>query len=246
MIDACRAAGVRTGAETQTGIVRVANGMSPAEQLERLRDELFTATAHAIKTPVAIIRTAAQVLSRTVPSNFDRSAKIIERQSARIDALLENLLALSRIRSGTLQLHPIDVELAPLLLAVVGSIGAVSDGYDVQVHVEAHPRIRADRERLAMVLRNTFEAATRSSRAGQPVTIRLRACAHDAMVQVFYQTDEGVRSGAPQAPEFDELGVGRCVTETIVALHGGTFTETTGRQGVTIRIQLPALPDEGE
>jgi signal transduction histidine kinase len=92
----------------------ITHDMTAADELDRLRDELFVVTAHAIKTPVAIIRTAAQVLAR-IPREFHQSTEILERQSARIHALVENLFALYRIRSGTLQLYLIEVELAPLL-----------------------------------------------------------------------------------------------------------------------------------
>lgn len=224
----------------------VMDDITATEQLNRLRDELFAATAHAIKTPVAIIKTAAQVLSRTAPSTFQESAEIIVRQSARIDALVENLFAFSRIRSGTLQLHRIDVELAPLVEHVAGRVGAVSDGYEIRVYLDDHPRIRADHERIAMVLRNTIEAAVRSSRAGEPVTIRLRRCDRDTAIEVSYKPDEsGGRYGeAQEATEFDEIGVRCFVTTTIVEAHGGTVTGRNDRDRATLGIQLPALSEE--
>ena len=246
VIIACTAAGVRSEiGEPAALVVSVMHDITATHHLERLRDELLTSAAHALKTPVTVIKSASQVLSSLAPSNLRPSTAIIERQCARIERLVENLLTVSRIRSGTLQLYPVDVELAPVVEDVAGEVARHVPA-DLHVQFDSHPRIRADRERLVMVLRNAIYAATRSSRSGGPVTIRLGRCGADAEIRVTYQLPSpSVGSGdAPQSDtDLDDMGAGRYVTEMIVEAHGGTLIEQADGGDATVRITLPAMSE---
>ena len=244
IIIACTAAAVRSEIGTPPDlVVSVMHDITASHQLERLRDELLTAAAHALKTPVTVIKSASQVLSSRAPSDLRLPTAIIERQCARIERLVENLLTVSRIRSGTLQLYPVDVELVPVVEDVVGEVARHVPA-NVHVQFDAHPRVRADRERLVMVLRNAIYAAIRSSRPGGPVTIRLGCCGADAEIRVTYQLPSpSVENGYAlhPDPDLDDMGVGRYVTEMVVEAHGGTLIEQADGSDVIVRIRLPAM-----
>lgn len=246
IIIACTAAAVRSEVgEPPALVVSVMHDITATHHLERLRDELFTAAAHALKTPVSVIKGASQALSSLAPSNLRPPTAIIERQCARIERLVENLLTVSRIRSGTLQLYLADVELAPLVEDVAREVTRHVPA-DLHVQFDSLPRVRADRERLVMVLRNAIYAATRSSRPGGPVSIRLGSCGADAEVRVTYQVlSPSVEGGdAPHSDtDLDDMGVGRYVTEMVVEAHGGTLIEQADGGDATVRIRLPALSD---
>ena len=245
VVISCTAAGVRRDIEAPAEIVvSVMHDITAKEHLEHFRDQLFTGAAHAIKTPVAVIKSAAQVMSTGGPDQVVRSTAMIERQCARIERLVENLLALSRLRSGTLQLHPINVELGPVVQEVASEIAGLSREHDIHVRLDAHPRVRADLERLEMVIRNTIYGAARSSRAGGPVTVRLDRSGDDAEIGVSYHpylsSDENGDAREPLT-DFDDIGVSRYVTTQIVEAHGGTLIEQTDGDGTTVRIRLPVL-----
>ena len=247
VVISCTAAGVRPEIGTTADVVvSIMHDITATEHLDSLRDELFSAVAHAIKTPVAVINGAAQLLSSGRSSDVRRSTAIIDRQCGRIERLVENLLALSRIRSGTLQLHPAEIDLASVVEDAASDVRRLSRGHEIQVDVNAHPRVRADLERLAMVLRNAVHAATRSSRPGGPVIVRLDSSGANAEIGVSYEPppvpaaeDDEVREGKT---EFDDLGVSGYVTSMIVEAHGGTLTEQADGGTATVRIQIPAMP----
>jgi signal transduction histidine kinase len=248
IVIACTAAGVRSEiGEPADLVVSVMHDITAAHHLDRLRDELLTTAAHALKTPVTVIKSASQVLSARAPSNLRLSTAIIERQCARMERLVENLLTLSRIRSGTLQLYPVDgVDLGPVVEDVAGEVSRLGPA-DVHVQLDARPRVRADHERLVLVLRNAISAATRSSRPGGPVTVRLGRCGADAEIRVSYQLPSpGLESGdAPHSDtDLDEMGVSRYVTAMVVEAHGGTFTEEADDGDATVRIRLPAMSED--
>jgi len=97
-----------------------------------------------------------------------------------------------------------------------------------------------------MALRNAIYAATRSSRPGGPVTIRLGRCDADAEIRVTYQLPSpSVESGdAPHSDtDLEDMGVGRYVTEMVVDSACGTLIEQADGGDATVRIRLPAMSD---
>src|SRR5262245_1780092 len=91
VVVACTAAAVRSEiGKPPEIVVSILHDITTTEHLDRLRDDLFSTVAHAIKTPVAVINSASQVLSAAVPAQLLRSTTMIERQCGRIDRLIEN------------------------------------------------------------------------------------------------------------------------------------------------------------
>jgi len=228
-------------------VVSVMHDITATEHQDRLRNALFASAAHAIKTPLAVIKGASQLLSAEVPAHLRRSTRTIERQCGRIDRLAENLFTYSRFHSGTLQFYPAELDLGSLVDAVGEEVARLSREHDVDVQLVAHPRVRGDHERLLLALRNAIHAAARQSVPGGPVVVRLNRHGPDAEIDVSYQRDpakeEAVDTPRPET-EFDDAGVGRYVTAIIVQAHGGTVTEQTDCDRMTVRIQLPVILEE--
>jgi two-component system phosphate regulon sensor histidine kinase PhoR len=246
VVATCTAAGVRSEVgKTADIVVSVMHDITATEHLERLRDELFTAAAHTMKTPVAVIKSAAQVISVEGSAQVRRSTAMIDRQCAKLQRLIDNLLVLSRIRSGSLQLHPVEVDLGRLVEEVIRENIQVSREHLVDVRLDAHLRVHADRERIEMVLQNVLHAATRSSRPDGPVIVHLKRCGDDAEIAVSFEPTSSGDAVEPSTTdaEYDEIGVGRYVTAAIVETHGGTLAEQTDGGLRTLRILLPAAPE---
>lgn len=226
-------------------VVSVMHDITDSEHLERLRDQFFAAAAHSLKTPVAIIKANVQVMSRGAAPQLRRSTTAIERQCGRIDRLVQNLLALARVRSRTLQLHPAQVELGPLVERIAREMAATSHQHDVRTEVGASPPVHADQERLAMVLRNLIDEAFRMSVSGSPVSVLLRRNGADAEIGVRYQPLPPEERTCEAYGEYDDLGIGRCVATTIVEAHGGALREEPAGPETTAWIRLPAVEGVG-
>jgi signal transduction histidine kinase len=91
-------------------VVSEMHDITDASQFDRLRDDFFAAAAHSLKTPVAVIKANAEIVSVGDAAVASASAAAIKRQCDRIDLLLQNLLVLARVGSNTLQLYPRDVD----------------------------------------------------------------------------------------------------------------------------------------
>jgi len=245
LVVSCTAACVRMEIEKAPElVVSVLSDITATEHLESLRDGLFSAAAHAMKTPVAVIKGASQLITGEAPAALRGSALMIERQCARIDRLVDNLLVLSRIRSGTLQVYPAALELDGLLEEAIAELNRLSFGHDIRVRIASRPLVHGDRERLRLVLRNALHTAARASRRGGELLLRLDENGGDAGIQVSYHHDlENAASaaGAPDA-DFEDMGTSRHVTAAIVEAHGGSVAERTEGGVTTVSIRLPAIP----
>jgi signal transduction histidine kinase len=204
-------------------VVSVMHDITVAEHLERSLDQLLATAAHTLKTPVAVIKANAQILAAADGTQVDRAAAAIERQCGKVDQLVQNLLVLARVRSSTLQLYPQPVDLGPLLDRVCrGTL--VTGCRDVRWDGNAPYRVHADPERLSLALRDLIAEAARRSEPGAAIRVAVARKNRDVIVTIAY------RPAPPEhiehvSSEYDDLGIGRLVAETVIGAHGGMLWE---------------------
>jgi signal transduction histidine kinase len=223
-------------------VVSVMYDITEAEHLDDLRNQFFAAAAHCLKSPVAIIKASAQSLSLSAGTQHARLLSTIGRQCSRIDRLVDNLLLLARLRSGTLRFYPEPVELGRLVSDVVHEMSAVSRHHDVGTDVRARPSVQVDPERLAVALRNLIDGALRASEAGSPVIVRLTEHGKDAEIGVRYLARREEEEDASSAfVEHDDLGISRHVTLAVVRALGGDLREEKSGTETTAWLRLPVI-----
>jgi K+-sensing histidine kinase KdpD len=221
-------------------VVSVLHDITASENLDRLRDQFLAAAAHSLKTPVAVIKADAQALLPVVPQPHQSLAASLERQSNRLDRLVQNLMVLARARSHALELYPTEIELEPLLEGVARE-STWSYRHEVRAEVTNAPRVYADAERLRLVVRNLMQEACRLSPPGTRVTLKASRQGNRVMLGVRYQPLPSHERVSAYYDDYDEIGIGRSVTGTIVASHGGTLSEDVTSSQADIWIYLPAL-----
>jgi len=240
IVISANAAGVRKQVgEPAMWVVSVMHDITDSDRLEHMRDRFFAAAAHSLKTPVAVIKADEQALEPAAMPHQLKLMASIGRQCERIDRLVQNLLVLSRARTQTLSFHPSELELGPLVERIAQE-RAWSYRHDIHTEVTGSPAVRADGERLALVIRNLMYEAIRSSPARTQLTVMARPDGAGVAVGVRYQLlpPEDRANGA--YGEYDDIGIGRSVAETIVAGHGGSLRDETSDTANTSWIHLPA------
>ena len=240
LVISATAAGVRLQVgEPATWVVSVMHDITDSDHLERLRDQFFAAAAHSLKTPVAVIKADEQALEPGAGPQQRKLLASIGRQCERIDRLVQNLLVLSRARTRTLIYHPRELQLRPLLERIARE-RAWCYRHDVHTEVTGSPAVRGDGERLALVIRNLMYEAIRSSASRTPLTVVARPDGAQVAIGVRYQPIPPEDRMNDPYGAYDDIGIGRCVAQTIVAGHGGSLHEETSGNVNTRWIVLPA------
>ena len=226
---------------------------SQAEALaegNRIRTALLAAVSHDLRTPLASIKASVSSLRQTdvewtAADEADLLATI-EQNADRLDALIGNLLDLSRLHTGSLEpfLRPTAVdEVAPVALR----------GLDAPVQLEiavpdGMPLVRADPGLLERVLANIFSNALRHSPSSQPPALHARQAGETVLLEII-DHGPGVPDGLKERifEPFQRLddrhagvGLGLAVAKGFAEAMGGTIAAVdTPGGGLTIRVALP-------
>jgi PAS domain S-box-containing protein len=230
-----------------------------AEDANRAKDEFLAMLSHELRTPLTSILGWARVL-RTAgldPALTGRGLEVIERNATAQAQLIEDLLDVSRIIVGKLELdtRPIG-DLGPIVTSVVESFQPAASAKKVEltafVDAIVGP-VAGDDKRLQQVIWNLLSNALKFTPAGGRVTVACRPCEQEAEIAVS-DTGKGIPS-AFLSRLFDRftqadsattraqggLGLGLAIVRHLVQLHGGTVrAESAGEgQGATFTVRLP-------
>ncbi len=228
-------------------VVSVLHDVTEVENLERVRDQFFAGAAHSLKTPVSIIKTNIQVLSRGQAGLPERAAATLVRQCGRIDRLVQNILVLARVRSRSLQLFMNKLELRQLIAEVASEMSRADGRREIRTEIAASPWVRGDQERLVIALQNLIDIACRTSPKGAQVTVTLGARDGSGEIGIRFQPLPLEERACDRYGDYDDLGISRSVAATIASAHGGCLREDAEGVDTILRLRLPSIEvDHGD
>jgi two-component system phosphate regulon sensor histidine kinase PhoR len=238
------------------GAVGVFHDVTERKRTEEIRRDFVANVSHELQTPLATLAGYGEALADSVtdPARVREIAEVIGRQSARMSALVRDLLDLSRLESEGFAPDLAVVEIEPLVeeLAESWSGKAREKGIGFEGAVEAGLTVRADRRLLYQALENLVENAVRYVPEGRRVRIEGRRVPGGVELSV---ADEG--DGIPredQARIFERFyrvekgraragggtGLGLAIVKHVAEAHGGRVElESEPWRGATFRITLP-------
>jgi PAS domain S-box-containing protein len=239
-------------------ISRLKHTENALREADRRKDEFLATLAHELRNPLAPIRNAAKLLE--APGTDDRQRQwgrdVIARQVQRMALLLDDLLDVSRITSGRLQLRKESVDLAALVASAVETARPLIDSkqHIMEIVLPNEPvELMVDPLRLSQALSNLLtNAAKYTDPAGH---IRLVASLDSGDLRLSV-SDSGIGLHPNAVPRLFEmfsqvdspvdraeggLGIGLALVKGLVALHGGTVEAASDGpgQGSTFTIRLP-------
>jgi PAS domain S-box-containing protein len=217
-------------------------------ETDRRKDEFLATLAHELRNPLAPIRQAALISESESATDAQRrwSHNVISRQVHHMSLLLDDLLDISRITRGTLELRLEDTELADILEAAVETARPVIDAKGHKFKIEAPDesvQFMADPLRLAQILSNLLTNAAKYTDPGGEIQLRV-AC--DRQSIVFAVKDSGIGIPAQALKNIFEmfsqvkstrdrseggLGIGLSLTRGLVDLHGGRIEARSAGPG---------------
>src|SRR5208283_4605435 len=119
------AAAISNSAGEREGTILVFHDLTRLKQLERTREEFVANVSHELRTPLSLIKGYAETLldsARNDPAITERFLKIIERNTQRLDLLIQDLLAISALEAGRIKLNLQPVDVRQLAEKIVGDL----------------------------------------------------------------------------------------------------------------------------
>jgi PAS domain S-box-containing protein len=219
------------------------------KEADRRKDEFLATLAHELRNPLAPLRNGLQVmkLTRNNSEAFEQTRAMMERQLGQMVRLIDDLLDMSRISQGKIELKKERVELAKVVQQAVETSRPLieSSGHELTINVPPQPIfVDADVTRLAQVLANLLNNAAKYTPRGGRVTLTVERQGSDAVVSV---RDTGVGSPAHMLPKVFEmftqvdrslehsqggLGIGLSLVKKLVEMHGGSVEARSEGHGM--------------
>ena len=253
----------RTVVEADRDVTERMHTLLALREADRRKDEFLATLAHEIRNPLAPIRNELEIL-RVARGNVEvveRSRAVMDRQLAHLVHLVDDLMDVSRITRGKLDLRREKLSLEAALQAAVETSRPLIEAahHSLVVDLPREPLyVLGDLTRLAQIFSNLLNNAAKYTPPGGRICLSARRLEHEAIVEV---RDSGVGIAAEALPDIFEmfaqanrarglahggLGIGLALVHGLTEMHGGTVQAQSDGVGLgsTFIVRLPALDIE--
>jgi signal transduction histidine kinase len=252
---------VRGAVAAYVDVTRIKEVEERLRELDRQKDAFLAALSHELRNPLMPIMTSVEVLRRAPADSpaGQRALAVVERQSRHLSRLVDDLLDLTRINNGKIQLRIERVDLATLLRAVAADHepGFGEAGITFALDLPAEPAVvEADPARIVQVIGNLLGNAAKFTPRGGRVLLALAIAGTDARISV---RDTGVGIAPAMLARLFQpfvqadttldrsrggLGLGLAVVKSLVEMQGGSVAAASAGEGhgteVTVRLPRAA------
>ncbi len=244
-------------------LVREQAARAEAETANRAKDQFLATLSHELRTPLSAILGWSQLLrtGKLEEKQMVRAMDTIERNARSQSQLIDDLLDVTRIISGKLQIDLVQVDLAKVIEAATDSVRPAYEAKEISFLVmgdQGPCLVRGDANRLQQIFWNLFNNAVKFTPASGKVTVNIKQ--HESTVEVSV-TDTGIGIDSKFLPYIFErfrqadgsttrshggLGLGLAIVRHLVELHTGQIKVESGGEGCgskfTVNLPLAAAP----
>jgi two-component system sensor histidine kinase KdpD len=227
------------------------------EEIDRLRQSLVGAVSHDLRTPLATIKVASSTLVDEAHAVSDAERQelhqLIDMQTDRLSRLVSNLLDMTRIQSGALEVRPKSCPVDELISGALAGLRSALGERKVKVHLpDPPPIVDADPLLIEQVLANLIDNANRHGPQNTPIVIEVEAKPEDRLAVAVMDEGAGVPINEREAifqtfVRFDtggRSGLGLAIAKAFVEAHGDhIWVEDAPKGGARFVFTLPvAIP----
>jgi PAS domain S-box-containing protein len=237
---------------------RESRARAAAEESNRMKDEFLATVSHELRTPLTSILGWARMLrSGTLDEATSlRAVETVERNAQIQAQIIEDILDVSRVITGKLNINAESVELVTVIESAINAVRPAAEAKGIQIETVFDAdgtRVSGDASRLQQVVWNLLSNAVKFTPNGGRVQVRLRQV--EAEVEIIVSdTGEGIReeflpyvfdrfrqADSSTTRQHGGLGLGLAIVRHLVELHGGTVrARSSGEgQGATFIVRLP-------
>lgn len=238
------------------------------EQLDKLKTQFLSMASHELRTPLTAVSGFMQIARRRMvrlaaapdippalreeAQKADEALEMANRQSKKLARLIDELLDVSRLQQGRVEMRLAEIDLADVVREVAERMSLLSKGHEIVAKIEGAAPIVADRDRIEQVLENLVGNAIKYSPENGRIEVSLHVNGANAVVSV---RDEGIgvapgevekifglfyRSPDPRVDHVGGLGLGLYISREIVSRHHGRlWAERNADAGTTFHVTLP-------
>jgi signal transduction histidine kinase len=237
-----------------------------AERIESLLNSqrlLLRDISHELRSPLARLNVALELCRRGVDPEIEKSLDRIERESSKLNDMIEHLLTLNRVEVGTFIMEKTRIDLGELIREIVADADYEAKSHNRRVREECEEGclVAGHEEFLRRAIDNVARNAVRYTRDGSTVEVSLRRMKSNGDsygVMAIRDHGKGVpeeailnlfkpfyRVGGARERETGGTGLGLAITEAAVRLHGGTVrAANSSGGGLVVEITLPLLQEK--
>ncbi|MEP6663480.1 MAG: ATP-binding protein, partial [Verrucomicrobiota bacterium] len=243
---------------TRRGMIFVFHDLTRLKELENTRQEFVANVSHELRTPLSMIKGYVETLlngAKDDPEVAQKFLQTIERHADRLTYLIEDLLTISRLESGQIQLNLEPKPLRPLVEKVMEDLQnrAAEKSISLVNDLPADLRASADLDRLEQVFWNLIDNAVKYGRSSGKVVVGggvkenqieiwvqddgpgIPADSQERIFERFYRVDKA------RSREQGGTGLGLAIVKHVVQAHGGkVWVESEPRQGTIFFFTLAA------
>ncbi|MBK5942419.1 MAG: phosphate regulon sensor histidine kinase PhoR [Halorhodospira halophila] len=236
----------------------IARDISRTQRLETIRRDFVANVSHELKTPLTVIYGVAEEMGEELAPEqpgWAGSIRLLQEQSARMQRLVQDLLTLSRLETGSLAEEEDPVDMQALLEEVCAEARTLSGDQNHRIELEAEPGlfVRGSYGELRSAVANLVSNAVRYTPGGGAIRVRWQADAHTARCEV---ADSGIGIPREHLPRITErfyrvdkarsnatggTGLGLAIVKHVMHRHGGWLNvRSEPDQGSTFTLVFPA------
>jgi nitrogen-specific signal transduction histidine kinase/CheY-like chemotaxis protein len=231
-------------------------------QSDRRKDEFLAMLAHELRNPLGPILSSTYVLERAVPANapVGHAVRVIQRQTKHLARLVDDLLDVTRIARGKIELRREPLDLREVVRRTGEDLRVLFDtrGIELTIEIPEQPlRVDGDPVRLAQIIGNLLQNAQKFTEAGGHVTLSVARAADESVAEIRVR-DTGAGIHAELLPHVFEpfvqgdaslarteggLGLGLALVKAVAELHGGSVSASSSgpNRGAELAVRLPLL-----
>ncbi len=232
------------------------------KKLDKIKSNFLSVTSHELRTPMSVIKGYIQMMLKgnlgTISNEQKKALEIVLRNSNQLDTLIQDILDISRLESGTMKFIPERTNVKNMVEQTIETMQTIADTKNIKISInleENTPDLIIDQERVKQVIVNLLNNAIKFSYDESIITISIRKTGNyvvfeiqdfgrgipkdkqDKIFEIFYQTD------LERDRKFGGVGLGLAISRGIILAHGGNiWVESEPGKGSTFRLTLPITP----
>lgn len=241
-------------------ILAIIRDISERKRIDRMKDEFISTVSHEIRTPLTSIRGSLGLLHGgmvgTLPEKAAELVSIAHSNTERLLNIVNDLLDMQKLESGSVELHMEPIQLLPFLQQAIESNNAYAESHNVALKLippEEDITVKIDEHRLMQVMNNLLSNASKFSPEGEEVICRIEEEADHVCIQVIDQGPGVPEEFIPhlfkrfsQADGYSTrktggTGLGLSISKNIVEKHNGKLEYKRDDKGSCFWFRLPKV-----